>query len=348
MNPKQALPTSQEITSLIDQVCRKTMAMDFTWNWPGGVAFYGLSRAWEYTKNQEYLDYMESWVANYLELGLPSWTVNAVSLGHMLISLHDATSKDVYLDLLMQKLGYLENDALRFGDRVFQHTVSVKNDFPEQAWADTLFMAAYFMLRMGKKLGRQDLVTDALNQWYWHEEYLQSNENNLFYHGWDNVNKTHMSGIFWARGNAWAAYTMARALTYIDYTYPMFMRIEGALRDQLAALVRLQTPQGLWPTVLDDPESYAETSASAGIAGALALVRHPLYLNYLSQAYRGIQGQISPDGTVRNVSAGTGVMPDIQAYRDVPHKRAQGWGQGLTLAFLVSLAEGAESKGSSL
>ena len=295
-----------------------------------------------------YIDYLKTWVDAYIKLGLPSFQVNVVSMGHCLITLHEATGDDRYLDLAVSKARFLETQALRFGEGVFQHTVSSVNDFPEQAWTDTLFMAAYFLLRMGLKTGNKAWVDDGLNQWYWHEEYLQDNATNLYYHGWDNVQKNHMSGLFWARGNSWAAYTMAQALRHIDYLYPAFMQIEGSLRDQLSALVRLQSPGGLWHTILDDPTSYEETSGSAGIAAALALNAHPLHRAALERAYQGVKGQIASDGSVLNVSGGTGVMADAQAYRLVPHKRVQGWGQGLTLAFLSALIRPGISKGSSV
>ncbi|RPJ06750.1 MAG: glycoside hydrolase 105 family protein, partial [Spirochaetaceae bacterium] len=223
---------SMEIISLIDRVVRRTMTIDFTWDWPCGVAFYGICKAWEKTGNQEYIDFLVKWVDEYIAIGLPPFTINAVSMGHTMITLHEATGDTKYLEIAQKKADFLTNNAIRFGERVFQHTVSQKADFPQQAWADTLFMAAYFLIRMGRKLGNEDYITDSLAQYYWHEELLQENSTNLFYHGWDNIAKNHMSGIFWARGNAWVAYTMARALKLIDYTYPMFMQIDGALRDQ--------------------------------------------------------------------------------------------------------------------
>lgn len=337
-----------ETIALIDKVVRRTMDIDFSWSWPAGVAFYGVSRAWEATKNPDYIAFLQKWVDEYLELGLPPFQVNVVSMGHCLITLHEATGDPKYWDLALRKAEYLEKEALRFGEGVFQHTVSSSNDFPEQAWADTLFMAAYFLLRMGLKTGNKAWVDDGLNQWYWHEEFLQDNTTNLYYHGWDNLQKSHMSGLFWCRGNAWAAYTMAQALQHITYLYPAFMRIEGSLRDQLSALVRLQSPEGLWHTVLDDPTSYCETSGSAGIAAALALNNHPLHRKALEAAYQGIKAQIADDGSVRGVSGGTGVMADAEAYRLIPHKRVQGWGQGLTLAFLAALVRPGTSTGSSV
>ncbi|TCL69917.1 unsaturated rhamnogalacturonyl hydrolase [Hydrogenispora ethanolica] len=329
----------QELKQVLDRIVKRTMQIDFTWDWPCGVAFYGICKAWEVTGNQEYLDFLVQWVDEYLTIGLPPLTVNAVSMGHTLITLHEATGDSMYLDLAVQKAEYLRHQAVRFGEGVFQHTVSQNNDFPEQAWADTLFMAAYFLLRMGVKLQNEEYIADGLNQYYWHEEFLQDETTNLYYHGWNNLQQNHMSGVFWARANAWAALTMAEALKLINYLYPMFMRIDGSLRDQLSALVRLQSPEGMWHTILTDDSSYLETSASAGIAASLAIYGHPLHQKYIQKALQGIMGQIAPDGTVKNVSAGTAVMKDPEDYKQVPRKRIQGWGQGLTLAFLAALLQ---------
>lgn len=329
----------EQLIKIVDSVVNETMNMDFTWDWPCGVAFYGICKAWEATKNQAYIDFLVKWVEEYIEIGLPPFTVNACAMGHTMLTLHEATGDSKYLDIALKKAEYLSNEALRFGEGVLQHTVSPNNDFPGQAWADTLFMAAFFLLRLGFKLDCKEYIEDALNQYYWHEELLQDEGTNLFYHAWDSIGKSHMSGIYWARANAWAAYTMAVAYGYLNYLNPMWMQLGGALRDQLGALVRLQSEDGLWHTILDDTDSYTETSASAGIAAALVLWGHPLHKKYIQKALDGILANIAPDGTVKNVSAGTAVMLSAEDYKKVPKKRIQGWGQGLALAFLTSVLQ---------
>lgn len=329
----------QEILKIIDDVVKRTMKVDFTWDWPCGVAFYGICRAWEVTKNQTYIDDLRDWVDEYIEIGLPPLMINSVAMGHMLITLYEATGDEKYWKIALEKAEYLEKKALRFGEGVFQHTVSLNNDFPEQAWADTLFMAAYFLLRMGYKTNNQKWIDDALNQYYWHETYLQDDETNTFYHAWNNCEQNNLSGIHWARANGWAALTMAKAYGHLNYLNPMWMQIGGALGDQLSALVRIQSENGLWHTILDDSTSYEETSASAAIASALITWNHPLHYKYVQKAIGGILSQIKLDGTVKNVSAGTAVMLSAKDYKRVPIKRIQGWGQGLTLDFLATLLE---------
>jgi unsaturated rhamnogalacturonyl hydrolase len=337
-NPLDAIDR-QELERTIDLVVNRTLAMDFRWDWPGGVAFYGVGQAWRATGRIEYMERLAAWVDSYLELGLPPFMVNAMAMGHCLLDLHEATGEKKYLDLVVRKTDYLRKDALRFGCGVLQHTVSAGNDFPGQAWADTLFMAALFMLRAGIKLGDRGLVADALAQYGWHEELLQDPQTDLYFHAWDDRTKGHLSGQRWARANAWAAFTMASALRHINYMYPEFMAIDGSLRDQLAALARLQTGAGLWHTILDDPESYEEVSASAGIGAAMTLYDHPLHAKCAALAYEGLMANIDAMGGVRNVSAGTAVLASREDYRRVPCKRLQGWGQGLALAFLSALLE---------
>ena len=329
----------EKLLEVLGKVVHKTMTMDLTWDWPCGVAYYGVCEAYNVTKNEKYIELLKNWVDEYIELGLPNWTVNTCAMGHTLITLYEVTEEQKYWDIVMDKVDYIRNHALRFEDHVLQHTVSVNNDFPEQAWADTLFMAAFFLLRVGIKLNDKEIIDDALNQYYWHIKYLQDPETSFWYHGYNNINKDHMSGFYWGRANAWAAYTMSQVAKRLPeaYLYPKFMDIECALRDQLAALKLVQTPNGLWRTILNDGESYEEVSASCGIAAAMVTNRNPLHTKYIQKALDGILANISTDGRVLNVSGGTAVMKDSEGYKNISKDWMQGWGQGLALAFLAAM-----------
>lgn len=331
--------TRDTLKQCMDKVVDAAFSMDYTWDWPAGVAFYGVARAWEATGDESYATRVREWVDRFIEKGLPPFTVNVVSMGHVLISLYELTKEEKYLELVRQKAEYLTNEAVRFGDGVFQHTVSQNYYFPEQAWADTMFMAAYFLLRAGKVLDNPAYTRDGEKQYYWHIEYLQDKRTQTFYHAWDNVAGNHMSGIHWARANGWAAITMAEALRYADAFNPMSGEIDGALRDQLSALVRLQADDGLWHTVLDDKSSYTEVSASAAIGTALKvygdIMGYPLYSDQFEKTLCGVLASIDEDGRVHNVSAGTAVMNDAEGYKNISVKRLQGWGQGLALALLA-------------
>ena len=238
----------EQIEDVIDRIVDRTMKMDLTWDWPCGVAYYGISEAYEKTKNEKYLTVLKERVDELISLGLPKvWTVNACAMGHCLVTLYQATGEEKYWELVKSKIAYIQKDALRFGDHVLQHTVSANNDFPEQAWADTLFMAAFFLLRVGVISKDEEMIEDALNQWYWHINYLQDEKTGFYYHGYNNISKDHMSGIYWGRANAWAAYTMSKVGSVLPecYLYPKYLDVAGSLNDQLSALKTVQTQNGL-------------------------------------------------------------------------------------------------------
>jgi len=331
-----------EIEEVIDKIVKRTMRMDLIWDWPCGVAYYGIADVYERTGKEEYLKLLKDRVDELIELGLPKvWTVNTCAMGHCLITLYKATGEQKYWDIVMSKIAYIRKDVLRFGDNVLQHTVSAKNDFPQQCWADTLFMAAFFLLRVGVELEDEELIEDALNQYYWHIKYLQNPETGLYYHGYDNIAGNHMSGFYWGRANAWAAFTMSQVGHILPkcYLYPKYMDVSGSLSEQLSALKLVQTEDGLWRTILDDEESYEEISASAGIAAAMLSVGNPLHTKYINNAIGGLLANVSEDGRVLNVSGGTAVMNDKEGYRNISRDWIQGWGQGLVLAFLGRLLE---------
>ena len=200
-------------------------------------------------------------------------------------------------------------------------------------------MAALFLLRVGVISKDEEMVEDALNQWYWHINYLQDPESGFYYHGYNNITKDHMSGIYWGRANAWAAYTMSKVGSILPqcYLYPKYMDVVGSLNEQLSALKTVQTEKGLWRTVLDDEESYEEISASAGIAAAMLERGNPLHTRYLNKAIQGLLENVSKDGRVLNVSGGTAVMKDAEGYRGISKRWIQGWGQGLALTFFAGV-----------
>lgn len=327
------------LTETIDNIVRKTFDMDMPWDWPCGVAYYGICEAYYATGKTEYIDYLKIWTDEYIALGLPEWNVNTCAMGHAMLTLYEVTGEERYWKIAESKLEYLQKNAIRFGEQVLQHTVSSKNDFPEQAWADTLFMAAFFMLRAGITMNNEQWIDDALNQYYWHIQFLQNRQTSLWYHGYNHIEKNNMSGFYWGRANAWAAYTMSQVKKRLPeaYLYPRFMEINCSLRDQLAALKRIQTERGLWRTILDDEVSYEEVSASSGIAAAMLTNHNVLHTKYVQKALSGILDNIAPDGSVLNVSGGTAVMKDRDGYRSIPNGWKEGWGQGLALAFLSAV-----------
>ena len=115
--------------------------------------------------------------------------------------------------------------------------------------------------------------------------------------------------------------------------------ILDAYKAQAAALKELQSESGLWHTILDDPESYEEVSGSAAIiAGILKGIRMGIlddsYRECAERGLRGILDNITEDGTVLNVSAGTGIGMNAEHYKNIMIL-PMAYGQSLTIMALA-------------
>ena len=94
-----------EIEEVIDKIVKRTMRMDLIWDWPCGVAYYGIADVYEKTGKEEYLKLLKDRVDELIELGLPKvWTVNTCAMGHCLITLYKATGEQKYWDIVMSKI----------------------------------------------------------------------------------------------------------------------------------------------------------------------------------------------------------------------------------------------------
>ncbi|HBP96578.1 MAG TPA: glycoside hydrolase 105 family protein, partial [Pantoea agglomerans] len=100
-----------------------------------------------------------------------------------------------------------------------------------------------------------------------------------------------------------------------------------------------QHSSGLWHTLLDDPHSYPEASATAGFAyGILKGVRKRYlpaeYREVAEKALRGVIANIDDDGELKQVSFGTAMGKDLDYYRTVP-LTSMPYGQAMALLCLT-------------
>ncbi|MEF2243657.1 beta-galactosidase BglB [Paenibacillus sp. IITD108] len=309
------------------------------WEWPQGVGLYGMYQYFEATADPDVLQYLISWYDRRIAAGLPERNVNTCSPLITLVSLAEKTDNPEYRHICKEWSEWVMNGLIRTGeDRAFQHMIT--GDANEgQILIDTLFMTVMFLAKAGIYFEKPGYVEEAKRQYLLHIKYLYNKKSGLFYHGWDYNGKHNYGAVHWGRGNAW--YTCG-AVDFLD-TAAMEPGLKeyllDTLRCQVLALVELQHESGLWHTVLDDPSSYLEASASAAIGyGILKGVR----LGYLPAelknngmlALQGVLAQINEDGVVQQVSYGTPVGYDAQFYKDIPISPMT-YGQSMTQLLLI-------------
>jgi rhamnogalacturonyl hydrolase YesR len=131
--------------------------------------------------------------------------------------------------------------------------------------------------------------------------------NGLFFH-------TATSPRHWGRGNGWFAAGMTELLSELPETHFRYARIMAGYRNMMAALLRTQTPAGMWRQLVDDDSArnWPETSSTGMFAFAIVtgvkkgwLPVDPYGLA-ARKAWLALVQYLDADGNVRDVCPGTG------------------------------------------
>lgn len=317
------------------------------WDWPQGVGLYGLLKIMKTEKNEKYQKFLYDWFEENIAQGLPSKNINTTTPLLTLVELNEQYHHSEFEDLCLKWADWLMNCLPRTKEGGFQHVTSANGDRlgvrlnENEMWIDTIFMTVLFLNKMGQKYKKQEWIDESIHQVLMHIKYLCDKDTGLFYHGWTFNEQNNFGGIFWCRGNSW--FTLG-ILDYIDMfkgtmNAGLKQFVIDAYKAQVHKLKELQSKSGLWHTVLLDPSSYEEVSGSAAIAaGILKGIRYGIlddsYLECAQRAVKGILKNIDQDGTVLNVSGGTGMGYDADHYKNILIA-PMAYGQSLTILALA-------------
>ena len=310
-----------------------------TWEWPQGVAMYAMLKVYEATKDENLLDEIEAWYDGHIGRGLPGRNINTTAPMLGLTLLYEARKKEKYLPVISAWAEWVMNGLPRTEEGGFQHITSdCLNE--QQLWDDTLFMTVLFLYRAGCALNRPDWQSEAKYQFLLHIKYLHCAGTGLWYHGWCFIGRHHFGQAFWARGNSWFTAGAIDFVEWLPQDDPVRRIVLGTWQEQCLSLLNAQDPAtGLWHTLVDHPDSYLETSASAAIAYGLLKGSRLGLLSCRDQAMKAAEGvlaQVGPDGLVGGVSYGTPMGNDLDFYCNIPI-RPTAYGQGLTFLMLTEL-----------
>ena len=170
-------------------------------------------------------------------------------------------------------------------------------------WVDDIYMiaaiqtAAYRVTHDPVYLDRAALTTAT---------YLKrlQKEDGLFWHAED-------SPFVWGRGVGWYAAGMTEILKFLPASHPNYPAIMGGYQKMMAALLQHQAPSGLWRQLVDEPETWEETSGSGMFAYAMVTgVRRgwldpEIYGPAARKAWLALVGQIDAGGNLQQVCVGT-------------------------------------------
>lgn len=313
------------------------------WDWPHGIGLFGLWKQYVYTKDEKILDELISWYDSRLKIGLPPRNVNTVTPFLTMAFLYEMRENGEWKKVMTDLACWIMNDMPRTPEGGIQHK-HAQLDNHGDLWDDTLFMTCLFLAKAGKIFERKDWVDEALYQTLLHMKYLTDTKTGLWYHAWSYDNRDNYADALWGRGNSWITVFIPEFIDIVNPDEPVKRMLINALASQIESLAKYQDESGLWHTLINDPSSYLESSATAGFSAGIFKAVRMEYIGkeYLETAEKGLEAlysQIDKDGTVLNVSYGTNVGHDLEHYRNIPIRPMQ-YGQGLAM---MAVIEGTEA-----
>ncbi|MDB6180467.1 glycoside hydrolase family 88/105 protein [Paracoccus fistulariae] len=315
------------------------------WEWTHGIGLYGLLKYWELTGSDKAIGIIRDWFDERLAEGVPTKNVNTVAPFLTLAHLYERDRNPMWRPYLEDWAEWVMQDMPRTREGGLQHIV-YNNVNDQQMWDDTLMMSVLPLAKIGLLLNRPDFVEEAKYQFLIHAQYLADDATGLWFHGWSFDGNHNFANALWARGNSWITIAIPEFVELLDLAPqdPLRRHLLSLLSRQAAALRETQDASGLWHTLLDDPDSYLEASATAGFAYGLLKGVRKRYLpaDYAPVAERAIKAvieNISPEGELLNVSFGTAMGQDLDYYRQIK-LTSMPYGQAMAMFALAEYLRG--------
>lgn len=311
-------------------------------DWFQGVGLYGFYKLYEGTKNIRYLTILEDYYRQRMEDGLPEKNVNAMAPMLTLLFLSEELNNATYKATCLEWAKWLYEEMPRTIEGGFQH-ITCEADNENELWDDTLFMSVLFLAKAGLVFNEEKYIEEAIYQFLIHTKYLVDPKTGLWYHGWTFNGNHNFVKALWGRGNSWITIFIPEFLEYLeDYDLPPSTRryLEEVLKRQVKALKTYQSDNGLWHTLVNDTNSYVESSATCGFAyGILKAVRSGCisdeYKELGFKALEGILPLIDEMGILHQVSGGTAMGKDsLDFYRNIPLE-PKPYGQAMAMLLLT-------------
>lgn len=259
------------------------------------------------------------------------------TMGMNLAELYLMTGESKIKNTLYELKDALYKDVPRMENSIINRKITM--------WSDDLFMAVPFMVRLGRIFDEEKYYQDAFTQLkeYYHKMFME--EENVFSHIFF-IEEYEKSNVPWGRGNGWVMLAMCE---YLDHT-PESDINRGEVITMYQRFVKgicaLQGESGMWHQVLNQPDSYEETSCTAMFLYSLIrgvklgiLVREDLE-PVIQKAYEGLCNRaIDTEGNIRGVCMGSSCSKDWRYYAGLPTVENDDHGTGIVLAALSEYAE---------
>lgn len=277
--------------------------------WIQGAFFVGLNRWAEHSQNADYLQALVAeGEANKWKLGDKSWHADDQVIGFTyaavaarkndlsLIAPIQKVFKEILANRKTHSLEY-NSDPTGQGEATCQH---------RWCWCDALFMAPPVWAAVGKLTGNPAYLNYVDEEYQATIDYLFDKNEHLFYRDgrfFERRSKNDKK-IFWSRGNGWVFAGLPLLIEQIPANDPRKQKYENLFKTMAASLLKLQQPNGFWPSSLLDKDEFnvPETSGTGFMTFGLAwginngLLAKAEYLPAVNAGWNGLASAVDKTG----------------------------------------------------
>ncbi len=231
------------------------------------------------------------------------------------LELYIRTKKKKYLDL---GLKYADNQWIvpENAKPEGKYWGSKGYSWQTRIWIDDMFMITTVQAQAYRATGDRKYIDRAAREMALYLDTIQL-DNGLFYHSPE-------AHYCWGRGNGWMAAGMAELLSILPDDNPNREKIFRGYRKMMGALLKYQAQDGMWRQIIDDKESWKETSGTAMFTFAMITGVKNGWLNekqYGVAARKGwlaLTGYINENDELTEVCAGTNIKNSREHYLNRP------------------------------
>jgi rhamnogalacturonyl hydrolase YesR len=188
-------------------------------------------------------------------------------------------------------------------------------------WADDLCMGSVILTRMAGIDNQPAYLDESVRQTLLMDRYLSDPASGLWWHGYFAKGDQHSSSK-WGRGNGWTMMAKTELLFALPENHPDRPAVLEVFQRHAAGLLAVQSEDGRWHQVLDNPDTYLETSCTAMFTRAFAEgVRNGWlpeegYRQAAEKGWAAIARQVREDGQIAGIVRGTPIFYSDEEYQN--------------------------------
>ena len=303
------------------------------WNYPLGVTMYGLLHTAIAIGSEDIKNYIKDHVQLCIDtLEYALWDKEqyggATSIHNLLTSIDILDDCGSFASMMLEVNKYLglrdvKKVADYVGDYIYNHQSRLEDGtfFRKEMmhhfhnmtmWADDLYMSVPFLVRYSQFTGDQKYLDDAANQFFGFKKRLFMPEEKIMSHVYD-FKYDSKTNVPWGRGNGWVVFSMTELLEVLPEDHPKRNDLIDFLNTLCEGYLALQDDEGMWHQVLNDHESYPETSCTSMFIYAFSrgirfgwLKNPEKYVKAIYKAWKGIsKTSVDSNGNVYGVCRGS-------------------------------------------